>query len=135
MADPNGSSQPPPESKRPGGPNMRMSRNVVSWLILLGLAMLLVAVLSSSLAPTPALSITEFQKLVAEQLVPCLSNVAQLSRLWGGCYSLKRQWQCRISLWYQLRWNLESVGTVPMVMGPLCPSVRMLAVWYRQLSL
>ncbi len=49
---------------KPNGPNIKMSRNVVSWLILLGLAMVLVALLNQSLPLTPAISISEFDKLV-----------------------------------------------------------------------
>ena len=40
----------PTDPKRPTGPGPRMSRNVVSWLMLVGLAMLLVGLLSDSLA-------------------------------------------------------------------------------------
>ncbi len=51
---------------------MRLSRNLVSWLVLLGLAMLLVALLSDSLMPTGELAISEFWKQVEKQ------NIARL---------------------------------------------------------
>jgi cell division protease FtsH len=44
-----------------------MSRNVMSWLILLALAMLLVALLQNSLAPTDEISISDFLKHVQNQ--------------------------------------------------------------------
>jgi len=59
----------PPDPKRPSGPNIKMSRNLVSWMVLFGLAMVLVALLSGSLeAPTP-ISITEFDMLVKSKQV------------------------------------------------------------------
>ena len=70
MSEADGPTPPqPPESKRPGGPNMRMSRSVASWLVLLGLAMLLVAVLQSSLQAPQPLSISEFYALVENQQI------------------------------------------------------------------
>jgi cell division protease FtsH len=70
MADKNGSPpQQNPEPKRPGGPNMRVSRNLVSWLVLLGLAMVLVSVLSNQLAPTKVFSITEFMERVEQKQI------------------------------------------------------------------
>ena len=70
MADGNGS--PPnqnPESKPPTGPNMKMSRNIFSWLILLGVAMLLVGVLSENMSPSKPISITEFEQMVADKQI------------------------------------------------------------------
>ena len=65
MADQDGSPpQQPSDPKQPGGPNTRMSRNLISWFVLLGLAMLLVAVLSKHLTPPKECSLTEFWKLV-----------------------------------------------------------------------
>jgi cell division protease FtsH len=65
MTDENGSGpNKPTDPKKPGGPSVRLSRNVVSWLVLLGLAMLLVALLNDSLMPTQELSISEFWKQV-----------------------------------------------------------------------
>ena len=53
MADENGTPpKQPTDPKRPGGPNVKMSRNIVSWFVLLGLAMLLVAVLSNTFSTT-----------------------------------------------------------------------------------
>ncbi len=59
-------------SRRPGGSAPKLSRNVMSWLVLLGLAMVLVALLQSSLATPPPLSITEFQRLVADKKITVL---------------------------------------------------------------
>ncbi|MGB2986220.1 MAG: ATP-dependent metallopeptidase FtsH/Yme1/Tma family protein, partial [Phycisphaerae bacterium] len=68
MADGDGSPpQQPPEPKQPSGPNMKFSRSIVSWLLLLGLAMLLVGFLSSSATRTPPLPISEFEKLVQDK--------------------------------------------------------------------
>ena len=70
MADDNGT--PPeeqPPSKRPGGPSVKFSRSIMSWLVLLGLAMLLVALLKNPLAPTQPLSISEFERLVQSQKI------------------------------------------------------------------
>ena len=70
MADGNGSSpDQKPESKPPSGPNMKMHRNIFSWLILLGVAMLLVGVLSDNMQPSKPLSITEFEQLVADKQI------------------------------------------------------------------
>ncbi|MBI4717418.1 MAG: ATP-dependent zinc metalloprotease FtsH [Planctomycetes bacterium] len=46
-----------------------MSRNLVSWLVLLGLATLLVALLKSSLQSSQKISISEFETLVANKQV------------------------------------------------------------------
>ena len=69
MADGDGSQphQRPPDGKRPGGPGPRMSRSVISWLALLGLAMLLVALLQNTMSPPDALTISEFDMLVKNQ--------------------------------------------------------------------
>ncbi len=64
---PEGSGTPPEQPKgsgKPSGPNMRMSRNVVSWLVLLGLAMVLVALLNQAILPPPQINITDFDALV-----------------------------------------------------------------------
>ena len=74
MAEDNGQpSQEPPDSKKPGPPNVKMSRNLVSWLVLLGLAVVLVALLSESLASAPRISVTEFKKLVDNRLIAQLT--------------------------------------------------------------
>jgi cell division protease FtsH len=74
MAEDNGQpSQESPDSKKPGPPNVKMSRNLVSWLVLLGLAVVLVALLSESLASAPRISVTEFKKLVDNQLIAQLT--------------------------------------------------------------
>ena len=59
---------PPTDPKRPG-PNVRVSRNLVSWLVLAGLAVLLVALLNSSLDPPKSISISEFETLVANRQI------------------------------------------------------------------
>lgn len=70
MADGNGSQQPQPSGpKRPSGPGVKMSRNVVSWLVLFGLAVLLVALLSSSLEAPSAISISDFYTLIKNKEV------------------------------------------------------------------
>ena len=50
-----------------------MSRNLMSWLVLLGLAILLVALLNHSLESPEKLSISEFQKLVDDQRITQLT--------------------------------------------------------------
>lgn len=71
MSDGNGSSTKPtpPDPKRPVAPNLRNSRNLVSWLVLLGLAMLLVALLQQSLEQVKTISISDFEKLVANRQI------------------------------------------------------------------
>ncbi|MFQ5413290.1 MAG: ATP-dependent zinc metalloprotease FtsH [Phycisphaerae bacterium] len=61
MSNGNAPQQPPqPDPQKPGGPNVRLSRNVVSWLILLGLAMLLVLFLQNNLSQPNTVKINEF---------------------------------------------------------------------------
>jgi len=48
---------------------MKLSRNVMSWLFLLGLAMLLVMVLSNNLMPPDPISISKFETLVQNQQI------------------------------------------------------------------
>ena len=69
MTDGNGSQpqQQPPDPKRTGGPAPKMSRSVISWLALLGLAMLLVALLQNTMSPPASLKISEFNMLVKNQ--------------------------------------------------------------------
>ncbi len=72
MADNNGSSKPPTDPKRPGGaggPNLRNSRNLVSWLVLFGLAILLVALLQNTLETAKPITISEFEKYVANRQI------------------------------------------------------------------
>jgi cell division protease FtsH len=70
MAEDNGQGpQPTPDPKKPGGPNVRFSRNIVSWLMLLGLAMLLVGLLQNQLNPPQTLSISEFKRLVQNKQI------------------------------------------------------------------
>ena len=65
-------SQQPPDPKGPGGPNVKMSRNLVSWLALLALALLLVTLLSNSLASPEKITISEFEKLVNSKQIETL---------------------------------------------------------------
>jgi len=63
----NGNPNPPPEQQgpdRPKGPNVKMSRNMVSWVVLMGLALLLVALLQSTMLAPQDISISEFDALV-----------------------------------------------------------------------
>ncbi len=62
-------SPPPQNPKRPDGPNVKMSRNVVSWLVLLGLAMLLVALLNSTMMQPKDISISEFDTLIRNESI------------------------------------------------------------------
>ncbi len=64
--------KPTPDPKRPNGPNVKMSRNVVSGLILLALAMILVGVLNNSLVAPTTLSISSFYQLVDKQEIQSL---------------------------------------------------------------
>ena len=60
--------QKPEDPKRPSGtPSPRLSRNMVSWLVLLALAMALVAVLNDSLSPSHEFAINDFWKQVKNQ--------------------------------------------------------------------
>ncbi len=73
MADENGSSpQEPRDPNSKGAPNTKMSRNLVSWLILLGLAMLLVAVLGRAMPQPKVISISEFQEHVRKKDIQTL---------------------------------------------------------------
>ena len=76
MTDGSGSQQPDPPDQRqpgepnqPGGPGMKMSRNLVSWLVLLGLAILLIALLQGTLTAADKMTITEFQALVKSKQI------------------------------------------------------------------
>jgi cell division protease FtsH len=51
---------------------MKFSRNILSWLVMLGLAMVLVGLLSRSMTPARLLSITEFERLVQNKQVKSL---------------------------------------------------------------
>ncbi|MEK6676208.1 MAG: ATP-dependent zinc metalloprotease FtsH [Planctomycetota bacterium] len=65
MSEGNDSSPPPADgSKRPSGPTARVPRNLASWLVLLGLAMVLVALLNSSFASPETISISKFESWV-----------------------------------------------------------------------
>lgn len=75
MAEENGPNPTKPKQddpKKPGGPNVKMSRNVISWLVLLCMAMLLVGVLQTKLEPTEQLSISAFEQLVAGKHIKTL---------------------------------------------------------------
>ncbi len=61
-----------PDSKKPGGPNVKMSRNLVSWVLLFGLAILLVVFLQDSMASTTKIAINEFETLVANREIKSL---------------------------------------------------------------
>ena len=67
----------PPDPKRPGGPNPKMSRSLFTWLVLLGLAMLLVMVLSSSLTPAQEISMSDFEKLVKSRQIKSVQIKAE----------------------------------------------------------
>jgi len=69
MAESNGSGPEQSPGKRPAGPSVRMSRNLVSWLVLLGLAMLLVALLNHTLQPSQEISISKFKEWVRDDQV------------------------------------------------------------------
>jgi cell division protease FtsH len=69
MPDENNTPQQPPDQKPPVGPGPRMSRSMVSWLILLGVAMVLVSVLTDQFAAPKPLTITEFYRLVEEKRI------------------------------------------------------------------
>jgi len=75
MADDNGSSPQHSPDNKPGGgpPNMKLSRNVVSWMVLLGLAMLLVALLSDSFSQSTKISISKFETLIDNKNIKELS--------------------------------------------------------------
>ena len=62
----------PPGSQKPGGPGMKMSRNLISWVILFGMAILLVTLLSSTLDPPAQISITKFDTLVKNKEIKSL---------------------------------------------------------------
>ncbi len=59
--------QQPPDPKRPGGPVPKMPRSAISWLALLGLAMLLVFLLQNSMPQSDTISISKFRMLVKNQ--------------------------------------------------------------------
>ena len=69
----NGGKDPSPKPDRPTGPSVKMSRNLVSWLVLLGLAILLVALLQSSLDPSKEISMSDFWKHVANKEIKSLA--------------------------------------------------------------
>jgi len=70
MADErNSPSQDPSDPKPPDGPNAKVSRNLIHWLVLLGLVMVLVALLSKEFAAAKKLTIDEFEELVQEQQI------------------------------------------------------------------
>ena len=74
MTDENPSpDKPPADPKKPGAPGPRMSRNVVSWLMLVGLAMLLVGLLSDKWQPIETLPISKFYELVETQQIKYLA--------------------------------------------------------------
>jgi cell division protease FtsH len=63
----NGNSNPSPQKQdpdRPNGPGVKMSRNMVSWIVLMGLALLLVVLLQSTMLTPKDISISEFDALV-----------------------------------------------------------------------
>jgi cell division protease FtsH len=66
---PNSQNQPEQDPRPPGPGGPKLSRNVVSWLFLLALALLLVMVLNNSLAPSQELSISEFNALVRNKQI------------------------------------------------------------------
>ena len=86
MSNENGETPPTPQPKPDGkpGPKIKMSRNVVSWLILLGLAMVLVALLQQTFQAAVPISITEFDSLVKS------NRVKELMIREDGSLELKR---------------------------------------------
>ncbi len=72
MAQNNGSTPPGSGGDRgpsrggggPSGPNMKLSRNIASWLILMGLALALLVLLQQNVTATDKISITQFWKYV-----------------------------------------------------------------------
>lgn len=73
MTEENGDSPKQPEDpKQQGGPNVRLSRNAISWLVLLGLAMVLVGVLTDRMEPTKKITIDQFYRLVETQQIKTL---------------------------------------------------------------
>ena len=62
----------PTEQGQPNGPGIKMSRNLISWVVLFGMAILLVTLLSNSIeAPTP-ISISKFDTLVRNKEIKTL---------------------------------------------------------------
>ena len=77
MSDDRRQRQPAPDNqdpKRPMGPNVKVPRNLVSWVVLLGLAMVLVALLNNQLLPTAEYSISEFDALIRDGKVKSLRD-------------------------------------------------------------
>lgn len=69
MAESNDSEPQESPGKRPAGPSVKMSRNLVSWLVLLGLAMLLLAVLNHAMQPFQDISISQFKDWIRDDQV------------------------------------------------------------------
>ena len=79
MADGNGS-QPPqqtPEPKRPSGPAPKVPRSLVSWLILLGMAMVLVALLQQGMTPSREITLDHFFMLCENKAIEELTIKAE----------------------------------------------------------
>ncbi len=75
MTKDNGSPAKPPEGKnpeRPGAPGFRPSRNLISWLVLMGTAMVLLIFLQQSSQSSKPVPISEFLKYVEDQQVTAL---------------------------------------------------------------
>jgi len=75
MAETNGSSPPPSSGPKRGSPGPKVSRSMVSWLVLVGLAMLLVTLLGNSFAAPKSIPVSEFQKLVDNKQIKSLRIV------------------------------------------------------------
>lgn len=70
MAEDDGKQQEPTQDpKKPVPPNAKFSRNIVSWLILLGVAMVLVGLLNDSMAAPTEISISTFWDLVENKQI------------------------------------------------------------------
>ena len=70
MAEDNGSPQNQQnDPKKPMMPAPRFSRNVMSWMLLLATAMLLLALLSKSMAPPETLTLSEFDALLKNRQI------------------------------------------------------------------
>jgi len=64
VSEGNNNSSEPQGPKRSGTTGPRMSRTLVSWMVLLGLAMILVTLLQNRLTPSQPISMDKFRKLV-----------------------------------------------------------------------
>ncbi|MGB0716210.1 MAG: ATP-dependent zinc metalloprotease FtsH [Phycisphaerae bacterium] len=64
MADDNGSDPKKNDPRGPAGPNVKMSRNIVSWIALVGMLILLLAVVTGQMKAAERISLSEFFTLI-----------------------------------------------------------------------